>query len=157
MITCKFEDNGEAKLRHVVMNAIAEKDGNILFVKRAGNILDSGKWGLPGGYLNRDENIFEGVLREMQEETGWKGEVISLFRINSSPVCPGTDRQNVKFEFLIRPLEKIGEPDHEVSEIRWVPITELPPLSSLAFDHGETIGLYLSFIKKPFALPIMLQ
>ena len=72
-------------------------------------------------------------------------------------LCPGTDRQNVKFEFLIRPLEKIGEPDRETSEVKRMPITELPPLDSLAFDHGKTIGLYLSFIKKPFALPIMLQ
>jgi ADP-ribose pyrophosphatase YjhB (NUDIX family) len=39
--------------------------------------------GLPGGFLDRDETLAEGILRELREETGWKGRVLSLLRITS--------------------------------------------------------------------------
>ncbi len=35
MITCTFEDGGKGTLRHDVVHGIVEKDGKILFVKRA--------------------------------------------------------------------------------------------------------------------------
>jgi len=34
-------------------------------------------------------------------------------------------------------------PDHEQTAVEWIPIERLPPLSALAFDHGETVALYL--------------
>src|SRR5690349_13402924 len=49
------------------------------------------------------------VLRELREETGWEGRVVSLLRINSRPDRPREDRQNIAFDFLIEPLEKRGE------------------------------------------------
>src|SRR5262249_9871996 len=43
------------------------------------------KWGLPGGFLDRDGTLVEGVLRELREEAGWKGRLLTLLRINSRP------------------------------------------------------------------------
>jgi ADP-ribose pyrophosphatase YjhB (NUDIX family) len=57
MIICKFEDGGEAKLRHVVVDTLVLKDNKILLIKRTGKLLEGGKWGLLGGYVERDENI----------------------------------------------------------------------------------------------------
>ena len=34
-----------------------------------------GQWCLPGGFIEIDESIEEGVLRELEEETGIKGEI----------------------------------------------------------------------------------
>jgi ADP-ribose pyrophosphatase YjhB (NUDIX family) len=155
MIICTFENGGQAKLRHVVTHAIVEKDGALLMVKRAGDVLETGKWGLPAGFLERDETAAQGILRELHEETGWTGEVISLFRVNSKPDRPKEDRQNVSLDFLIRPVAKTGEPDHESSKVEWIPIDKLLPLSEFAFDHGESIGYYLSYRKKSFPLPIV--
>lgn len=154
MITCTFEKSYQAHLRHVVVHAIVEKDNEILLVKRAGDILETGKWGLPAGFLDRDETASQGILRELKEETGWEGEVISLFRINSNPNRPKEDRQNVAIDFLVKPLKKTGDPDHESSKVEWIPIDKLLPLEELAFDHGETIALYLEYRKVHFAIPI---
>ncbi len=156
MITCTFEKGGPASLRHVVVHAIVEKDGKILLVKRNKDmIVEPDKWGLPAGFLDRDETGEEETLRELKEETGWEGEVLSLFRINTKPNRPHEDRQNVALDFLIKPMRQIGKPDAESSKIYWFPITELPPLNELAFDHGETIKLYLQYKKKASPLPLI--
>ncbi len=154
MITCTFENGGKASLRHVVVHAIVEKDGALLLEKRTGPILETGKWSLPAGFLNRGETAVQGVLRELKEETGWEGEVVRLFRINTNPDRPNEDRQNIAIEFIVKPIQKVGEPDHESSKVEWIPIDKLLPFSEFAFDHGESIALYLSYRKKPFALPL---
>ncbi len=154
MIICSFENKFQVHLRHVVVHAIVEKDNGILLVKRAGDILETGKWGLPAGFLDRDETTAQGILRELKEETGWEGEVISLFRINSNPNRPKEDRQNVALDFLVKPIKKTGEPDHESSKVEWIPIDKLLPLEELAFDHGESIDLYLKYRKEHFSIPI---
>lgn len=155
MITCTFENGKKANLRHVVMQALVEKDGALLLEKRAGDILETGKWGLPSGFLERDETAGEGILRELKEETGWEGEIISLFRINTNPNRPHEDRQNIAIEFLVKPIRKTGVPDHESSKVEWIPIEKLFPLDEFAFDHGESIGLYLKYREHPFTLPLL--
>jgi ADP-ribose pyrophosphatase YjhB (NUDIX family) len=155
MITCTFENGGHAKLRHVVTHAIVEKNGALLLEKRTGDILETGKWALPAGYLERDETAGEGMLRELYEETGWKGKIISLFRVNTRPARPQEDRQNIVFEFLIEPVEKTGEPDEESSAVEWIPIEKISSLGELAFDHGESVALYLAYRQKTFPLPLL--
>lgn len=156
MITCRFEDGDPALLRHVVLHAIVERDAQLLLEKRAGDLLETGKWALPGGYLDRDESASNGILRELKEETGVDGEIINLFRINSNPRRPKEDRQNVALEFIIKPLSQITSvTTGETSKVEWIPINELHPLDSFAFDHGETLKLYLSYRRKPFPLPLM--
>lgn len=155
MITCTFENGNKASLRHVVVHAIVEKDGALLLVKRTGDLLESGKWSLPSGFLDRDETAAEGTIRELKEETGWDGEIISLFQIVTRPDRPHEDRQNVSFSFLIKPIAKTGERDGENSKVEWIPIDKLLPLSDFAFDHGETIGLYLKYRERHFTLPLI--
>lgn len=148
MVTCTFENGNKATLRHVVLHALVEKDGKLLLEKRASHLLEGGKWSLPGGYLDFNETAEEGVLRELYEETGWTGEVIELLRINSNPNRPKEDRQNVALEFIVKPLEKTGTGDSEVLDLAWVAFEDLPHAGELAFDHGETIALYLEYIKQ---------
>jgi 8-oxo-dGTP diphosphatase len=144
MIECTFENGGRAALRHVVVHAIVERGRALLLVKRAARLSEGGKWGLPGGFLDRGESLREGIRRELREETGWDGRVERLLRINSRPDRPREDRQNVAFDFVMTALERIAEADDESSEVAWVPIDELPPLDTLAFDHGDSVRLYLA-------------
>lgn len=156
MITCTFENGKKASLRHVVVHAIVEKDGKLLLEKRSPSLsLEGGKWALPGGFLDRNETAEEAVLRELREETGWKGEVVSLFRMNTNPNRPHEDRQNVALDFLVKPVRLEGAMDEETTNVEWVPIEKLPPLDDLAFDHGESIALFIAYRKTPFALPIV--
>src|SRR3990167_8203385 len=153
MITCTFENRGKASLRHVVVHAIVEKDGTLLLVKRAGPILETGKWSLPSGFMDRDETAGEAIIREILEETGWQCEVISLFRINTNPNRPKEDRQNISIEFICKPIKKIGDPDKENSQVEWIAFEKLLPVDEFAFDHGESVRLYLNHKKSPVSLP----
>lgn len=156
MLTCIFENGVKTSLRHIVVHGLIMEKGKLLLVKRAGSILESGKWSLPSGFLERDETAAECIVREVKEETGWDTEVIKLFKINTSPGRPKEDRQNVALEFTLKPLKQTGLPDKESSEVEWIPFDKLLPWDEFAFDHGETIKQFLDYIKKPFPLPIFI-
>ncbi len=156
MITCRFENKGEAFLRHVVTHALVEKNGALLLMKRVEGMMEGGKWGLPGGFLDRDETASEGVLRELIEETGWEGEVVSLLRINSNPNRPHEDRQNVALDFIVKPIRRVAEPDHESSKVEWIPFDKLQDSNLFAFDHGESIASFLLYRKNPFPTPLLI-
>ena len=55
----------------------------------------------------------------------------------------------------MKPINKVGDKDWESSKVEWIPIDKLIPFDEFAFDHGETIKLYLEYRKKAFPLPIL--
>src|SRR5438094_59121 len=138
MLTCKFEDGGNAKLRHVAVDAIVLKDNKILFVRRSEKLsTEPGKWALVGGFMERDECLQQAVAREVFEETGYRVENITLLTINHHPNQPNNDRQNICFVFFCEAKEKEGESDWEVSEQKWFEFEKLPDRSEVAFDHYD--------------------
>lgn len=155
MLTCFFEDNGKALLRHVTMTGIAVSGHKILGIKRAKHLLEGDKYALPGGFLGRDENTKEAIKREIKEETGYDCETGELFRFNDDPNRPNEDRQNVDCAYLIDIKDKIGEHDEEVQEVIWLDLDNLPPVEKWAFDHYELVMLFLKYQKQKFLLPIM--
>ena len=142
MLTCVFEDGGKTSLRHVVVDTLVIKDNKILLVKRALHLSNGGKFGLIGGYVDRDETIREAVHREVLEETGYKVEIVRLLRIKDNPDRPREDRQNIAFSYIAHALEKVGDADDESTEVTWFDLDKLPGENEFAFDHYEDIALY---------------
>jgi 8-oxo-dGTP diphosphatase len=153
MITCKFENDGQASLRHVVVDNLVLKEGRILLVKRTKKLLEGGKWALVGGYVERDEDIKSAAAREVLEETGYQVEGLTLFRIIDAPDRPAEDRQNIAFVHICTALGKVDTADDESDEQRWFDLDTLPPKEEIAFDHLQNIELYKRYLKEPFALP----
>jgi 8-oxo-dGTP diphosphatase len=153
MITCIFEDGGKGSKRHVTVDGIIVKDNKILLVKRGDNVTNPNKYALPGGFLDRDETLKEGVKREVQEETGYKAKDATLFRIIDNPKRKGEDRQNVNFVFIVEVGEKISSPDKENKEVLWIDLDSLPGEKDFAFDHFECIEKYREFEKVKQELP----
>lgn len=145
MITCKFEDGGNASLRHVVVDAIvvnAARD-SILLVKRAPHLSNGGKHGMIGGFLDRDENLEQGMLRELKEETGYEGKIVKLFKVVDNPNRKNEDRQNVTFVYIVEAGEQTGKPDNESTEQPWFKYESIPSEEEFAFDHFEHVSAYL--------------
>lgn len=155
MITCKFENGNKGSLRHVTVDGLVVHGNKILLVKRAEHLLEGGKFSLPGGYLDRDEKAEEGMLREIQEETGYTGVIKFLFRVNTNPQRKGEDRQNVDFVFVVETKKQTSEPDNEVKKVQWFSLDQLPDPAQFAFDHFESIELYRQYLKQPTKLPII--
>ena len=157
MITCTFENGNIADrgLRHVVVDVLVLKDDKILMVKRTKKLLEGGKWGLIGGYVDRDENLKEACAREIFEETGYRITDITLMTIRDNPDRPNEDRQNVSFVFYCTALEKEGKADWESDERKWFTFDNLPKAEEIAFDHQKNIDLYLQYKKNKIQLPVL--
>lgn len=156
MIKCILENGVSVQLRHVTVDAIVVKEGQILLIKRAGNSLEEpNKYALPGGYLDKDENPSEAVKRELKEETGYESGEARLFRLIANPNRKGSDRQAVDLVFTVNSEEKTSEPDQEVTDIKWFDLADLPGEEEFAFDHYETIQLYIKYSKQKFSLPVL--
>lgn len=159
MITCTFENNSNASLRHITVNAIVVKDNQVLLGKRGTvngkPILESGKWGLLGGFFGRDENLIQGVIREVLEESGWEIKNLQLLRINDNPNRPKEDRQNMDMIFVAKAVRQIKTSDEEVSQLQWFDLDKLPQKEEMAFDHGEDLEIYKKYLKEKTNLPIL--
>ena len=59
---------------------IFDEDFNILILKTDNNPQFKGQWDLPGGHILVNENIIDGLIREVWEETG-------LIIINPDKLC----------------------------------------------------------------------
>lgn len=156
MIICKFENGGKGKLRHVTVKALTVNgNGEVLLVRRAPNLLRGGKYDIPGGFLDRDENTEECALRELLEETGIKGKIQFLLRVNDNPKRSKEDRQNVDIIYVTQSISGKLETDKESAEVRWFSENNLPLEKDFAFDHRDSILKYFQHLKQPLKLPII--
>ncbi|MCI2393933.1 NUDIX hydrolase [Aliiroseovarius sediminis] len=58
--------------------AVVIRSKQVLLVRRA-NRPDAGRWGFPGGKIERGETIPQAALRELAEETGIFAEALRVF------------------------------------------------------------------------------
>lgn len=156
MINCTFENGGKASLRHVTVGAIVVNEtGMVLLVRRASHLTRAGKLTIPGGFMDRGEDINQATSREVLEETGLTTQKLTLFKINTSPGRPKEDRQNVDFIFIANVLNGELKDNLEVSEFIWIDEGSLPADEEFAFDHRVSILEYFGHLKDPVQTPIM--
>lgn len=107
-----------------VKAVVRDKDGKFLLMKRAEHKDEyPGYWEFPGGGLE-DETPGEGVLRELEEETGIRAEVTrekGSFTWHSE----FTDRQIRSHSFLVEVETPDVELSREHTEYEWLELEEI--------------------------------
>lgn len=75
-------------------------------------------WTLPKGHIEGGETIEEAAIREVEEETGCRGEIIEIV----NPVAYLVNRQPKIVVFYRMALLERGElkPNEEVSAVKWM-------------------------------------
>ncbi len=117
----------ESTPRHSVsVAAIILDDGraNVLLIKRR----DNGRWEPPGGVLEVDETLEEGLRREVFEETGLQVRVEDL-----SGVYKNMTRGIVALVYRCTALSAPAGETDEASTIAWIPVGNAAKLMTPAY------------------------
>lgn len=80
---------------------LIEMEGGVVLIQR-GNPPHKGEWTLPSGFVEADESSEEAAIREAEEETGLKVEIIELANINSFPEGPPVS--GIMIFYRMRPI-----------------------------------------------------
>ncbi|KWX74380.1 ADP-ribose pyrophosphatase [Paenibacillus riograndensis] len=130
---------------HIISAGGIVEDGNILLVKAH----DDG-WVYPGGITEVGENLIDGVIREIKEESGIDTTVSRLISVVSNTAIHKwydgvTDvPTKVMFDFVCKAVGGELATSDETSESRWVPkehVLDLITLSAIRMRYEA----YLNF------------
>jgi 8-oxo-dGTP diphosphatase len=123
----------------VGVGAVIVERNRVLLVQRGREPL-KGKWSLPGGMLELGESLAEGVVREVQEETGLIVEVLELVELldrvhrESSPEGERVRFHYVIADYLCRVVGGTLQASSDADAARWVERAEWNSHSALALD-----------------------
>jgi 8-oxo-dGTP pyrophosphatase MutT (NUDIX family) len=154
----------------VVFISIVGDNMRVLVTKRSEKMRDeAGKYGVPCGYLDWNETLYDAMVREVYEETSLYLPNYEEFLVTNNNKKsftvhdkPTDNRQNVSHIFLSVydfnknvsnvPTEIESYKDKETAEVMWMSLLEFyqkyDTEYSWAFNHNETIKDALKFYNK---------
>jgi len=106
-----------------------------------------GKWALPGGFVDIDEELDDAVARELEEETGLVGVRLEQIRTFGNV---GRDPRGRVIGVVFMGIATEGQSKlkagDDAAEARWFDIEKLP--KDLAFDHNEVVRFVIEKLKR---------
>ena len=120
------------------VDAVVIKDNKILLIKRKGRA-ETGKWALPGGYVNGGKETPQAAAsRELEEETGLIGLPIKLLNVYGDPSRdPRGHYITSVFRMHVGDFTTLKAGD-DAAEAKFYSLQELEKLR-IAFDHHKII------------------
>lgn len=118
----------------VTTDAVVVQAGHILLIQRKARP-GKGLWALPGGFLNQDERVIDGIIRELKEETSIKvpvpvikGSMVGDIKLFDHPHRSSRGR-TITHAALFHlegqtELPKIRAAD-DAADARWFPLAEV--------------------------------
>ncbi|WP_433030443.1 NUDIX domain-containing protein [Actinomycetospora sp. CA-053990] len=98
-----------------VAGVVVDDRRRVLVVKRR----DNGQWQAPGGVLELEETLEEGVAREVLEETGVRVEVERI-----TGIYKNLSKAVVAIVFKCRPLAGQPRPTDESTCVEWLDVAD---------------------------------
>lgn len=122
----------------IVIFTLRDKQLKVLLIKRGGDPY-KGKWALPGGFVQMDEDLETSARRELAEETGISGVYLEqLYTFGAVDRDPRERVITIAYYALI-PSDKIQlQAATDAEAVGWFSLNELPPL---AFDHQDIVAM----------------
>ena len=118
----------------------------LLLVKR-GNEPFKGKWAIPGGFIEIDEELEDAAARELQEETALAN--VPLEQMHTFGRC-GRDPRGRQITVVFMGIAAKGQnkvkSGDDAAKAKWFDIENLP--KDMAFDHNEVAEFAVKRLKK---------
>lgn len=131
----------------VTVDAVVVQSGHVLLVKRKA-YPGKGLWALPGGFLDENETIKDGIIRELKEETRISiPRKILKDKLNTIKIFDAPSRslrgRTITHAGLIEldhtmNLPKVKGSD-DAEKAKWVPISSITSSKQLYEDHYDII------------------
>ena len=132
----------EYPLRPIVgVGAIILDKENVLIVRR-GQPPKMGAWSIPGGGVHLGEDLEEACMREVKEETGLDVKILSEGRVLNRVTRDEWGRVQfhyVLIDFVCRAIGGVLQAASDISEAKWVPLSEVSSLSPMTSGTAEFI------------------
>lgn len=120
----------------VVFGYAGHKDLRVLLIKRGGEPF-KGRWALPGGFVEMDEDLEASAHRELEEETGLTDLYMEqLYTFGKPGRDPRGRVVSVAYYALVNLIDHTPTADSDADEAEWFSLDEMPPL---AFDHEKIL------------------
>ncbi len=105
-----------------------------------------GRWALPGGFVEIEEDLPEAAVRELAEETGLRDVPLEQLRTFGKPGRDPRGRTITIAYFGIagNNRERVKAAD-DAADVRWFDIGDLP---AMAFDHDEIVRCAIDRLKQ---------
>lgn len=122
-----------------VVAVVLNDEGQVLLVEHVFH--PHNPWGLPGGWVDRDEDPAETVLRELREELELDAEIGALLLARLAY------RNHLDFAYRCYSSGSIGRLSSELLDYRWIDPMDLPPLQSFHHDAIQQALAYQTPIR----------
>lgn len=117
----------------VAAAVLIEQSGKVLLTRRAGDP-QKGLWVTPGGFIDYDEDPRHAAIRECEEETGLKVELLELIDVVSSVGQIGG--ASIVIFFRARIMGGELKANDDADQVGWFGPDELP---EIAFAATKTV------------------
>jgi len=122
----------------IVVFTILDKQLKLLLIKRA-VAPHKGKWALPGGFVNIDEDLDDAANRELHEETGVSSVYLEqLYTFGKLKRDPRERVISVAYYALIPSSKTSLHAATDADDAAWFEMDKLP---KLAFDHADIVSM----------------
>jgi 8-oxo-dGTP diphosphatase len=115
--------------------AVIIEHEKVLLGKRAQDVYMGGRWSLPGGFIEFDEDFLSAAHREITEETGLSVEITSIFSVISNFLKP--DLHTLVIVVLARIISGDLSPGDDMVKLSWFPLSG--PLPDMAFSADRHV------------------
>jgi 8-oxo-dGTP diphosphatase len=131
----------------MILFAFQNDELTVLLIRRTHDPF-AGKWALPGGFVDEQEDLYDAALRELKEETNVSNVYLEQLFTFGQPGRDPRARVITVAYFALLSADEVAEQrirsGDDAGEARWWSIYALP---ELAFDHARILDYALQRLR----------